>query len=78
MSTLIGKKVPTSEPVLADSSPVEGPPSQPSAPFFDLDVPIALRKGKWSCTDHPISILFHMIVLIPLFASLPCPCLLHL
>ena len=24
-------------------------------PFTDLDVPIALRKGKQYCTDHPIS-----------------------
>ena len=34
---------------------MEDPPSQPSAPPFDLDVLIALRKGKQSCTDHPIS-----------------------
>jgi len=49
------QKVPASEPVSAASSPVEGPPPQPSAPFYDLDVPIALRKGKRSYTDHLIS-----------------------
>ena len=48
------QKVPTSEQVLADSSLVEGPPSQPSVPPSDHDVPIALCKGKQSCTDHPI------------------------
>ena len=34
------QKVPASEPVSAASSPVEGPPPQPSVPFSDLDVPI--------------------------------------
>jgi len=47
-------KVPASEPVLANSSPVDDPPS-PSASPSDLDIPIFLQKGKRSCTDHPIS-----------------------
>ena len=34
---------------------MENPSPQPSAPPFDLDVPIALRNGKRSCTVHPIS-----------------------
>jgi len=34
---------------------VEGPPPQPSVPFYDFDVPVAFCKGKRSCTDHPIS-----------------------
>jgi len=48
-------KVPTSEPVPVIPSPVDGLPSPPSASFSDLDTPIVLRKGKQSCTDHPIS-----------------------
>jgi len=48
------QKVPASEPVLVDSSsPVEGPSPQPSAPPYDLNIPIALYKGK-SCIDHLI------------------------
>jgi len=34
---------------------VKGPPPQPSIPPCDLDIPIALHKGKQSCTDHLIS-----------------------
>ena len=34
---------------------MEGPPLQLSVLFSDLDIPIALRKGKQSCTDHLIS-----------------------
>ena len=34
---------------------MEGPPLQLSVLFSDLDIPIALRKGKRSCTDHLIS-----------------------
>ena len=34
---------------------MEGLPPQPSAFSSDLDVPVALRKDKRSCTDHPIS-----------------------
>jgi len=49
------QKVPTYEPVSAASSPVEGPPPQPSVPSSDFDVPIALRKDKRSCIDHLIS-----------------------
>ena len=50
------QKNPASEPVPVDSSsPIEGPHSQLSAPPSDLDVPIALRKGKSSFTDHLIS-----------------------
>ena len=49
------QKVPVSEPVSAASSPVEGPPPHPSVPSSDFDVPIVLCKGKWPCTNHPIS-----------------------
>jgi len=48
-------KILTSEPIPANLSPVDGPPPPPSASLSDLDIPIALRKGKLSCTDHPIS-----------------------
>ena len=41
--------------VLIASSPVEGPPPQPSVSSSDFDVPIALRKGKRSWSDHHIS-----------------------
>jgi len=34
---------------------MEGPHPQLSVPSSDFDVLIALRKGKRSCTDHPIS-----------------------
>ena len=37
---------------------MEGPPPQPSTPPSDLDVPIALRKGKRSYTIHHI---FHFV-----------------
>ena len=47
-------KVPASEPVPTNPSPVDGPPP-PSASPSDLDIPITLRKGKRSCTDHLIS-----------------------
>jgi len=49
------QKVPASEQIPAASSQVEGPPPQPSVPSSDFDVPIVLCKGKWSCTNHPIS-----------------------
>jgi len=39
-------KVPASKPVSANPSPVDGPLSPLSASPFDLDMPIALRKGK--------------------------------
>jgi len=39
------QKVPASELALVDPSPTDGPP-QPSASTFDLDSPIALRKGN--------------------------------
>jgi len=48
-------KVPASEPVPTKPSLVDGPPSPPSASSSDLDIHIALRKGKQSCTDYPIS-----------------------
>jgi len=48
-------KVPTSEPVLATLSPVDGPLPPLSASLSNLDILIAFRKGKRSCTDHPIS-----------------------
>ena len=68
-------KIPAIEPVSANPTPVNGPPP-PSASFSDLDIPIALRKDKQSCTDHPI--LFFMITLTPLFVSLPYHCLLSI
>ena len=34
---------------------MECPPPQLSVPSSDFNVPIALRKGKRSCTDYPIS-----------------------
>jgi len=49
------QKVPISKHILAIPSPVDGPTPPPSASLPDIDVPIALQKGKWSCTDHPIS-----------------------
>ena len=48
-------KVSAFESVLANPSSVDGPLSSPSASPSDLDISIALRKGKRSCTDHPIS-----------------------
>jgi len=48
-----GPKVPTSEPISANPSPVDGAPP-PSAFPSDLDILIALLKGKRSCTDYPI------------------------
>ena len=48
-------KIPASEPVLAIPSPVDGPTFPPSASPSNLDVPIALRKGKRSYADHLIS-----------------------
>ena len=48
-------KVPASEPVPANPSLVDDPPPAPSSFSFDLDIPIALRRGKRSCTDHSIS-----------------------
>jgi len=48
-------KVPASEHVPANPSLVDGPPPLPSAFPSNLDIPIALRKGKRSCTDHLIS-----------------------
>jgi len=49
------QRVPPSESVPTASSLVEGPPPQWSVPSSDFDIPIALHKGKWYCTDHPIS-----------------------
>ena len=46
-------KILASESVPANSSPVESH-SQPSAPPSDLDVLIALCKGKRVCNDHPV------------------------
>ena len=60
-------KVSAFEPVSAASSLVEGPPLQPSVPFSDFDVPIALRKDKLSCTDHPISYFVSYDRLTPFF-----------
>ena len=47
-------KVHDSEPVPANPSLVNGPPPSPSVSPSNLDILIALRKGKRSCTDHPI------------------------
>jgi len=47
-------KVLASELVPANPSPIDGH-LPPSASLSDLDIPIALRKGKRSCIDHPIS-----------------------
>ena len=49
------QKVPTSEPIPIISSPVEGLLPQPLVHSSDFDITIALRKGKRSCIDHPIS-----------------------
>jgi len=49
------QRVPSSELVPTPSFPVKDPPLQLSVPFSDFDVPIALCKGKQSCTDHPNS-----------------------
>jgi len=49
------QKVPISELILTESSLVEGPSPQPSAPPYDLEVHIALRKGKRSFINHHIS-----------------------
>ena len=46
-------KVPTSELVPTNPSSVDGPPPL-SVSSSDLDILIALRKGKRSGTDHPI------------------------
>ena len=46
-------KVPASESSPTNFSPVVGPPP-PSASSSDLDILIALRKCKLSCTDHLI------------------------
>jgi len=50
------QKVSASEPVSANLSSVDSPPlpPQPLASPSTLDVPIALRKGKRSCTNHSI------------------------
>ena len=71
------QKVPASESVPTDfSSPVEGPPPQLPAPSFDLDVPLALRKG------NPVLIIlfFNLFLrnhLNPFLVSLPFSCLLY-
>ena len=39
-------KVPASEPVPANPSPVDGPPPPPSASSSDLDIFITFRKGN--------------------------------
>ena len=48
-------KVPASDPIPTNLSLVDGPPSPPSASLSNLDILIALRKDKQSCTDHLIS-----------------------
>jgi len=49
------QKVLTSEPAPIDPSPVDSPSPQPSTSLSDIDIPIILRKGNRSCTNHPIS-----------------------
>ena len=49
------QKVLTSASFPVNPSTVDGSPVQPSAPPTDLEILITLRKGKQSCTDHPIS-----------------------
>jgi len=45
-------KVPASDPIPAIPSMVDGPTPPPSASSPHLDVLIAFRKDKRSCTDH--------------------------
>ena len=76
-TTLTGQKfLPLNQ--FRSTPPVEGPSSQPSTPPSDLDVHIALAKVNSFVLIILFLILFSMIVLIPLFASLFCLCLLHL
>ena len=46
-------KVPASEPIPTIPSPVDSLTPPPTS-LSNLDIPIALRKSKRSCTDHPI------------------------
>jgi len=55
-------KVPASESVPADSSPVEGSPPQPSAPSSDLNVPLPSAKVN----DHVLIIVF--LILFPMIS----------
>ena len=72
------QKVLASEPVQAASSSVKGLHPRPSVPSSDFDIPIALRKGKWSCTDHLISHFVSYDRLAPSFRQLHCFCPLYL
>ena len=63
-------KVPASEPVLTKPSLVDGPPPLSTSPS-DLDIPIALRKSKRSCTGHLISNFISYDHLNPTFRHLP-------
>jgi len=45
-------KVPAAELVLDNPPLVDGLPTPPSASPSDLDIPIVLRKGRRSCTNH--------------------------
>jgi len=58
---------PSSVPVSAPQESTS-PSSNPSPPS-DLDMPIALRKGKRSCTSHPISNFVSYDHLSPAFSS---------
>ena len=71
-------KVPASELVPAIPSPVDGPPPPPSASSSDFDIHTALRKGKRSCTDHPISNFVSYDHLTPTFHQFALFCLLSL
>ena len=71
-------KVPAFESVPTNSSPMEGSSPETLATLFDLDVPVALSKDRVSILTILYPISFSMIVLILLFASLPCLCLLSL
>jgi len=46
--------VPAVVSVMDNSYLVEVSPPQPSTTLSDFDAPIALRKDKRYCTDHPI------------------------
>jgi len=65
-------KVPVTVLIPANPSPVDDHPPPPSASPSDLDILIALRKGKQSYTDHPFSIFVSYEHLKPYFSSV-CP-----
>ena len=64
------QKVLTSESVPVNPSTLDGPLIQPSTPPSDLDILIALQKGKRSFTDYPISNFIFYDHLSPQFRQL--------